>query len=120
MLGESKNLLNPGFWSDRGTLEIDDLKSIRILVCGNTGVGKSTLINRVFGVVDPLVRSLCNEHYQKCFLTPHYRLRLAIAIEAITELKKRLLIQVGQILFYTTLVVSRPVMLVKSSQWRIL
>jgi Uncharacterized alpha/beta hydrolase domain (DUF2235) len=50
MLGEKSDLLNQGFWTERSALEIEDLKSIRILVCGNTGVGKSTLINQVFGV----------------------------------------------------------------------
>lgn len=50
MLGEQHSLLNQGFWCCRGATELDNLKSIRILVCGNTGVGKSTLINRVFGI----------------------------------------------------------------------
>ena len=61
MLGEEHTLLNQGFWSNRGPIQMDDLKSIRILVCGNTGVGKSTLINRVFGVAttdEEVVRSL--------------------------------------------------------------
>lgn len=55
MLGKTNDILNRGFWSDRATLEIDEPgidepEKIRILVCGNTGVGKSTLINRIFGV----------------------------------------------------------------------
>jgi predicted GTPase len=31
-------------------LEASGVKAFRILVCGKTGVGKSTLINKVFGV----------------------------------------------------------------------
>lgn len=60
MLGEKHSIVNQGFWSDRLPVEVDDLKSIRILVCGNTGVGKSTLINKVFGIkrVDDEVVSL--------------------------------------------------------------
>lgn len=27
-----------------------DMQSCRILICGDTGVGKSTLLNRVFGI----------------------------------------------------------------------
>lgn len=55
MLGKTHSILNRGFWSDRVTLGIDEHgtdepEKIRILVCGNTGVGKSTLINRIFGV----------------------------------------------------------------------
>ena len=50
MLGTEHHVLNPGFWSDADPQENDELKAIRILVCGNTGVGKSTLINQVFGV----------------------------------------------------------------------
>ena len=50
MLGTKHHILNHGFWSDGDILENDSLKAIRILVCGNCGVGKSTLINRVFGV----------------------------------------------------------------------
>lgn len=37
------------FWSERETVDIEEPGAIRILVCGNTGVGKSTLINEVFG-----------------------------------------------------------------------
>ena len=50
MLGEENSIVNRGFWGNKPTQEIDGLKSLRILVCGNTGVGKSTLINKVFGV----------------------------------------------------------------------
>lgn len=50
MLGEKSDRLNMGFWIDREDLDVAELKSIRILVCGTSGVGKSTLINRVFGV----------------------------------------------------------------------
>ncbi len=54
MLGTRHHVANQGFWSDEDDdpLESGNLQTIRILVCGNTGVGKSTLINRVFGV-DP-------------------------------------------------------------------
>lgn len=31
-------------------MEIEDPAAIRILVCGNCGVGKSTLVNEIFGV----------------------------------------------------------------------
>jgi predicted GTPase len=41
-----------GFWNDAGTAEPEDPGAIRILVCGNAGVGKSSLINRIFGVND--------------------------------------------------------------------
>lgn len=120
MLHESNDLVNQGFWSNRGTLEIDDLKSIRILVCGNTGVGKSTLINRVFGVEVPLVRSLCDDHCLNFLLIPRFSQKVPIVIEVFTELKMRLFIRNGRILLYTTLVVLRPVMLAKSGQLRIL
>ena len=53
MLGENNAILNQGFWSNRNTTTvIDGLKSIRILVVGNTGAGKSTLINKVFGLTE--------------------------------------------------------------------
>ncbi|KAL8783816.1 MAG: hypothetical protein Q9213_004362 [Squamulea squamosa] len=54
MLGTRHHMSNQGSWNDDDAelLDNDNLKTIRILVCGNTGVGKSTLINRVFGV-DP-------------------------------------------------------------------
>ena len=38
-----------GFWIEQNTISIEDLEVIRILVCGSTGTGKSTLINEVFG-----------------------------------------------------------------------
>lgn len=116
ILHQSNDLVNPGFWSNQETLEIDDLKSLRILVCGDTGVGKSTLINRVFGVEVPLVRSLSDDHRLNFLLTPLYRLKAAIAIEVITELTKRLFIRNGRMLFCTTLVVLRPVMFVNFRQ----
>lgn len=37
------------FWGEREVVDIEEPGAIRILVCGNTGVGKSTLINEVFG-----------------------------------------------------------------------
>lgn len=40
-----------GFWNDGRTAEPDP-GAIRILVCGNAGVGKSSLINSIFGVHD--------------------------------------------------------------------
>ena len=40
------------FWNeDAPILQEEDTSPVRILVCGNTGVGKSTLINEVFGEV---------------------------------------------------------------------
>ena len=50
MLGTERELQRVGFWNSRTPTHAEHLKSIRILVVGNTGVGKSTLINRVFGV----------------------------------------------------------------------
>ncbi len=38
------------FWDQSAPQKNDMVKDMRVLVCGNTGVGKSTLINRVFGV----------------------------------------------------------------------
>lgn len=54
MLGTIDNaIIDHGFWSGGSQVRrqlTDERWPIRILVCGNTGVGKSTLINRVFGV----------------------------------------------------------------------
>ena len=41
---------NPGFWLDDDDDDSPNPGAIRVLVCGNTGVGKSTLINKTFGV----------------------------------------------------------------------
>lgn len=38
------HILTPDFWDDRQDLAIEQPGKIRILVCGNTGVGKSSLI----------------------------------------------------------------------------
>ncbi|KAL9079902.1 MAG: hypothetical protein Q9157_001241 [Trypethelium eluteriae] len=39
-----------GFWSEQGDLSLEvERIPIRVLVCGNTGVGKSTLVNKIFG-----------------------------------------------------------------------
>lgn len=37
-------------WLEGTQLQASGVKAFRILVCGKTGVGKSTLINKVFGV----------------------------------------------------------------------
>ncbi|KAI9700970.1 MAG: hypothetical protein M1820_006615 [Bogoriella megaspora] len=50
MVGPNQDVLNPGFWNEHTVQPFDNPGAIRVLVCGNTGVGKSTLINRVFGV----------------------------------------------------------------------
>lgn len=65
MLGAKHHVLSQGFWSDGDPPETEGLKTIRILVCGNTGAGKSTLINQVFGVdVDnQIVSSLRSQFY---------------------------------------------------------
>lgn len=45
-------IVDHGFWSRSSAEEelMDERWPIRILVCGGVGVGKSTLIDRVFGV----------------------------------------------------------------------
>ncbi|KAI5366444.1 Putative GTP binding domain, P-loop containing nucleoside triphosphate hydrolase [Septoria linicola] len=50
MLGTENGHVNFGFWSDSNADDDVDPGAIRVLVCGNTGVGKSTLINKTFGV----------------------------------------------------------------------
>ncbi|KAF2164250.1 hypothetical protein M409DRAFT_56937 [Zasmidium cellare ATCC 36951] len=51
MLGSTNGLVNFGFWGDEDkSAALDGVSALRILVCGNTGVGKSTLINKTFGV----------------------------------------------------------------------
>ena len=52
MLGEDAHSSLPyqAFWNGRDPVEVQELRSLRILVCGITGIGKSTLINRIFGV----------------------------------------------------------------------
>lgn len=49
MLGTRNGHVNCGFWGREDNAQFD-LGAIRVLVCGNTGVGKSTLINKTFGV----------------------------------------------------------------------
>ena len=50
MLGASDGKIIPGFWMGREIVAREMPDALRVLVCGNTGVGKSTLINKVFGV----------------------------------------------------------------------
>ncbi|RMY69848.1 hypothetical protein D0863_06191 [Hortaea werneckii] len=50
MLGSKDGVVNTGFWLDHDDDDAPDPGPLRVLVCGNTGVGKSTLINRTFGV----------------------------------------------------------------------
>lgn len=48
--GFSHSVANPGFWNNKEdeTSQVQ-LHPLRILVCGNGGAGKSTLISQVFG-----------------------------------------------------------------------
>ncbi|KAF7185976.1 hypothetical protein HII31_12849 [Pseudocercospora fuligena] len=50
MLGIKNGHVNFGFWGEEESDASGELGAIRVLVCGNTGVGKSTLINKTFGV----------------------------------------------------------------------
>ncbi|KAK4546616.1 hypothetical protein LTR36_001833 [Oleoguttula mirabilis] len=50
MLGSRNGVVNTGFWLGADADDDAELGAIRVLVCGNTGVGKSTLINKTFGV----------------------------------------------------------------------
>ena len=50
MLGSDKGVVNTGFWLDEDEDDAMDPGAVRVLVCGNTGVGKSTLVNKTFGV----------------------------------------------------------------------
>ena len=76
MLGKWHYVANQGSWDDEDAepLEYGKLKTIRIVVCGSTGVGKSTLINRVFGV-DPGDREVVS--LQSTFILTHVRLTSA-------------------------------------------
>ncbi|KAL0764341.1 hypothetical protein CaCOL14_013183 [Colletotrichum acutatum] len=50
ILGQDEDVPNQGFWKDPAVQDYKGFGPLRILVCGNTGVGKSSLINKVFGV----------------------------------------------------------------------
>lgn len=50
--GKTSELPNTGFWNEGGeeSITMDSMPPLRILVCGYSGVGKSNLISKVFGV----------------------------------------------------------------------
>ncbi|KXT04957.1 hypothetical protein AC578_10334 [Pseudocercospora eumusae] len=50
MLGIKNGHVNFGFWGEEESDAPGELGALRVLVCGNTGVGKSTLINKTFGM----------------------------------------------------------------------
>ncbi|RYC65740.1 hypothetical protein CHU98_g413 [Xylaria longipes] len=50
IMGLEHTVQNQGYWNQRGETVPESLPAMRILVCGNCGVGKSALINQVFGV----------------------------------------------------------------------
>ncbi|KAL9580058.1 MAG: hypothetical protein Q9203_006458, partial [Teloschistes exilis] len=73
MLGTENHVLNQVFWHDEEPPKDDGVKAVRILVCGNTGVGKSTLINEVFGVnvghqVELLIANAGSMTFKKAFV----------------------------------------------------
>ncbi|KAI6896472.1 hypothetical protein KC318_g10053 [Hortaea werneckii] len=49
MMGSNDRQITQGYWDSHEVVAIEKPSAIRILVCGNSGVGKSTLINEVFG-----------------------------------------------------------------------
>lgn len=51
-LGLGAKFPEPGIWNERGQLQRPVPRAIRILVCWKTGVGKSSLINTVFGLFE--------------------------------------------------------------------
>lgn len=101
MLGTEHHVRNQGFWSDGDLLEDDGLKAIRILVCGNTGVGKSTLINQVFGVnVDHQVVSPLQTQSLLVVIHTLYRQRLLIANAGSMTYRKGFVMKTVQISSY--------------------
>ena len=76
MLGTRYHVADQMFWNDGDTepLEDDNSKTMRILVCGNAGAGKSTLVKRVFGI-DPDDKEVVG--LQRTFLLTHLRLTCA-------------------------------------------
>lgn len=54
------NMRDPWLTLQTETIPQTSVKACRILVCGRTGVGKSTLINKVFGVPMVCIKTLLN------------------------------------------------------------
>lgn len=73
MLGQNADgIQNEGFWNDQNEKD-QDLGPMRILVCGNAGVGKSTLINKVFGTVATTVSKAATLYPGGWLVLTYYR-----------------------------------------------
>ena len=114
MLGSKDGVVNTGFWLDQDDDDAPDPGPLRVLVCGNTGVGKSTLINRTFGVdvVSIIARQV--EPTQMEANDNFCRRRAPTGLEAYTMYKRKLLSMDGQISSCTTPEVSKLAPIVSS------
>lgn len=115
ILGKQDSIPNRGFWNDSAPLEADDPgmdepKKIRVLVCGNTGAGKSTLINRIFGV-SPSNEIVSNSgDFELIGANLKFRLRVLIEGEGSMIYGKNLFTKVVRVSSFMTLAGLKPVM----------
>jgi len=107
MLGSQKGVVNTGFWLDEEEDDAMDPGAVRVLVCGNTGVGKSTLVNKTFGV--DVVGPLASHGNYDSIADWAYRRRAPTGSEASMTVDKRSSLTGDPILSFMTLAASKLV-----------